>query len=95
MKESYQLVLIINVSLAEEARKKLLDGIKKQIEDFGGKVTKEEEMGKRVLAYKIKKEKEGYYFVLEFMFPPEKIKTLREKIKGNIEVLRYLFLRKE
>ncbi len=95
MKETYELVLILKASLDSEAQKKLLAEIKKQITGLEGKVIKEEEMGKRVFAYKIKKEKEGCYFILTVELSSDKIKTLDEKIKSQSGVLRYLVLRKE
>ena len=58
----YESVVIINPSLEEEGLKAVI----KKFEDLinqNGKVEKVEELGKKKLAYEIKKNKEAYYVV--------------------------------
>ena len=72
MMNKYESVVIVNPNLEEESIKNL----EKKFSDLintDGNVTSVEEMGKRKLAYEIKKQKEGFYFVIKFESKPELI----------------------
>ena len=62
---SYELILIGKGSLSDALRKKLVAGVKALLGDL--KIVKENEVGLKSLAYKIKRETSGFYwdFVLE------------------------------
>ena len=55
----YESVIIINPNLEEEAIKALIEKISNLI-NTDGKVSSVEEVGKKKLAYEIKKNKEGF-----------------------------------
>ena len=61
----YESVIIINPNLEEEAIKALIEKISNLI-NTDGKVSSVEEVGKKKLAYEIKKNKEGFYVVFKF-----------------------------
>ena len=61
----YESVIIINPSLDEEAVKMAVQKYSDLI-NKDGQVEKVEELGKRKLAYEIKKNKEAYYVVINF-----------------------------
>ena len=63
--------------------------------DNGCNVVKEEEMGERKLAYEIKKNSRGFYFLYEIESEPENIQTFDKALKLRGEILKYLFVRKE
>jgi small subunit ribosomal protein S6 len=88
---NYELVVILKPSLKEEGRKKLVDSIKKIMGDI--KMVKEEEWGQKPLAYTIKGELAGYYFL--FRFESEKVipSDLNKKLLTNNNILRHLLLR--
>ena len=91
----YELTLILNPGLEKEALDKLLVKVKKTISDSSGKVEKVDEWGKRPLAYPIKKQKEGVYFLVSFEIAPDKVKDLEGKIKAEENLLRHLLIKKE
>ena len=68
----YESVIIINPNLEEEAIKALIEKISNLI-NTDGKVSSVEEVGKKKLAYEIKKNKEGFYVVFKFEANPELI----------------------
>jgi len=49
--------------------------------------------GKRRLAYPIRKQREGYYVVMQVQLPPEAISELERRLELSEEVLRYLLVR--
>ena len=57
---------------------------------LGGKVIKEEFIGKKKLAYKIGKAVEGVYSVVNFSLDKDKIIEFRKKIALNENIIRSL-----
>ena len=89
------MTLILDADLSSEDQKKLIEKIKKIIEDTKGKVEKINDWGKKELAYPIKKKKMGSYFLWEIKVAPQDLDKIDKKLKIEEEVLRYLVLRKE
>ncbi len=44
------------------------------------------------LAYKIKKESQGYFSFLHILGDPESVKTLNQDLKSNSEIIRFLII---
>lgn len=86
----YELVLIARGSLTEALRKKLIAGVKVLLKDL--KIVKENEVGQKTLAYKIKREASGFYF--DFVLEGETIpQDFEKKLLENDNILRHLVLR--
>ena len=58
----YELALVINAKIEDDARTDAIEKIKALIEKFGGEITNVDEWGKKKLAYEIQKMREGYYY---------------------------------
>lgn len=69
-----------------------LPNIKKLIIDNGGVVTKEVAMGKKNLAYPIKKQTSAYFFCWTMEMTQDKVTEFRKKLNFNEKILRYLLL---
>ena len=67
--------------------------VKKEFEGSGITITKEEDMGDRLLAYPIRKNDRGHYFLYIIDAPPEPLKNLSKSLKLRPEVLKFLFVR--
>ncbi len=89
---NYQLVLVLKTSLSQANRKKFLENIKTLLKD--AKFIKEEELGEKTLAYKIKRETSGFYVNYLFELKDELSKDLEKKLIATDDVLRHLILRK-
>lgn len=94
MSNNYELALILAAKLTEEKQKKILDEVKKYITDVAGKVADAKLFGKKALAYSIKKETEGFYYILIFSQQGKESAQLLNKLKLNEGVLRYLLIRR-
>ncbi len=92
---NYELCLVFSSKLGKEEQEKLLGKIKADIEKSGGKIEKEEEWGKRELAYRIKKEAEGIYILFFLKLPEEGVNTFEQRLKLEEKILRYLLVRSE
>jgi len=92
------LVVVLRPSLKDAERKKLIEGIKTMLK--GMKVVKEEEWGQKPLAYTIKKEAAGIYFLFKLEAAvkedgaEETIPAgFEQRLLTNDNILRHLLLR--
>ena len=90
----YESVIIINPNLEEEAIKALIEKISNLI-NTDGKVVSVEELGKKKLAYEIKKNKEGYYIVFKFEANPSIISELERVYRITDEVIKFIDVKEE
>ena len=60
------------------------------ISDNSGSITKENLMGKRQLAYPIKKRSEGLYYEVNFTAQPETVQKMMRLFRINTDILRTL-----
>ena len=95
MMKDYELTLVFDPDLSSADQKKLIEKIKKTIEENKGKVEKEEEWGKKELAYPINKKKNGTYLYLTLKVSPEGLPKIDKKLKIEEGVMRFLIIRKE
>ena len=89
----YEMMYIAEPDTADDHIGKLNDAITKLIEDQGGSVVKVEDMGRRRLAYKIKKYTEGRYCLFEIEGSGKEIAELERRMRVNDLVMRYLTVR--
>ncbi len=90
----YESVVIINPNLDENALKALQDKFVELI-NKNGKVEKVEDMGKRKLAYDIKKNSEAIYTVFHFEAKPELIAELERVYRITDDVLKFIVVKKD
>jgi small subunit ribosomal protein S6 len=65
------------------------------INNLGGKVLKNDKLGRKKLAYEVRRFKDGFYLSTFFQLDPDKIKNLRRNIKLNENVIRELIIKIE
>jgi len=90
----YESVVIINPNLEAESIKALVEKISNLI-NSNGTVNSVEELGKRKLAYEIKKLNEGYYVVVKFEAKPELITELERVYRITDEVMKFIVVKEE
>lgn len=90
----YESVVIINPSVEEEKVKELSQKFTDIINNEG-KVEKVEELGKKKLAYEVKKNKEGYYVVIYFEANPGLIAELERNYRIMDEVIKFITIKAE
>lgn len=89
MKRDYELVVLLHPDLEIDLEKPLAK-LRKIIADNQGEITKEENWGKRKLAYRINREDFAMYMYMEVALPGETVKKLQSTLNITDEVLRYL-----
>lgn len=92
-KRVYEVMYIALPETADEDVAKLNEAIQQQIEREGGSVVKTEVMGKRKLAYPIKKKTEGHYTLFEIEGSGQEIAELERRFRVNDTVMRFVTVR--
>ncbi len=92
-KRVYEVVFIIDTETSEEDSTRLIDGLQRIVTDQGGVVTKNENMGRRTLAYKIGRKTEGHYVLFEVEGTGGEIAELERRMRVSDAVLRYMTVR--
>ena len=91
----YELALVVNAKIEDEARAAVVEKAKAYIERFGGTVTEVEEWGKKRLAYEIQKMREGFYYFIQFEAATDCPAELERRMRIMDNVLRYLIVNKD
>lgn len=90
----YESVVIINPNLDEEGTKELVKKITDLI-NTDGKVEKVDELGKKKLAYEVKKNREGYYAIFYFEANPTLITELERNYRITDDVIKFMTIKVE
>ena len=89
----YEMMFIVKSTLEADAIKKTTDSVKKTIESLKGKVAEFKELGEKKLAYPIKNELNGYYFLVEMELAKDVEAELNRKASIDENILRHLIVR--
>lgn len=93
--KAYELMLMLNPTLDDEARASMLEKVQGLITADGGVVDKVDEWGKRRLAFEIDKLTEGDYIVIDFHSTPSAIAELDRVLHITDPVVRYMVVRRD
>ena len=91
----YEMMFIVKATMESDQVKSTAENMKKIVEECGGKIIEYKELGEKKLAYPIKKELNGYYFVMQFEATKEAEAELGRKAGLDENVLRHLIIRQE
>ena len=91
----YEVLYLITPELDEEAYRAVMDKFAGIITGNGGEVVKQDEWGKRKLAYAIDYKTEGFYVLVTFNAPAELPRELERNFRNDERILRYMVTRKE
>ena len=95
MLRKYELVWILDADADEEQGTESIEKITSLVVDAGGEVTGTEAWGKRVLAYPIKKNSEGYYLQANFEINGPQAQSFESAIYADQSIIRPLLVRAE
>lgn len=91
----YESVFIVRQDLSPLAAEKVAQKYSKVLEDHEGKVDKFEPWGLRDLAYRLRKNRKGYYFLFNLTAEPSAVAEMERLMRLDDDVLRCLVLRVE
>jgi small subunit ribosomal protein S6 len=89
----YEEFFIVRTSTPEEEVDALLEQLTAVIAGAGGLVEKTEKWGTRKLAYRINKQSEGSYVLVQFSAGPQAVKEIERRLRVSDAVLKFLTVR--
>ncbi len=89
----YEVMFIIRPDIPDEEIDKLITQMEGVAAGAGGKVESVEKMGRRRLAYRVQRNREGFYVLLGVKGGGDTIKELERRFKVTDAVIRYLTVR--
>lgn len=89
----YEIVVIFDVSLEENAIRELTDRVGELVRSRGGKTGRVDRWGRRTFAYELKHQTEGYYVLVEVSAEPEVVAEVDRLLSLSDAVLRHRVIR--
>ena len=93
MNRIYEELFIVKPDAPEEEVDQFVEQLKTQLTASGATVDKVEKWGKRRLAYRVDKYREGFYVLLQFTCAPDGVKELERRLRVSDVVLKFLTVR--
>ena len=94
MTSTYELALVLNGKLEDDARAEALEKVQNYIIRFGGSVLNVDDWGKKKFAYDINKQKEGFYYFIKFQSEDNNCPNeLEANVRIMEPVVRYLVVK--
>ncbi len=91
--KKYEVMFIVKSANESDEIKATAETMKTTVSENSGKVVEFQELGEKKLAYPIKKEISGYYYVMKIDAKNETITELDRKASLNENILRHLIIK--
>lgn len=95
MNRPYEVMYILDSRLDEEAQKQINARVNETIAKIGGTIEKSENLGRKRLAYPIKKRTDGVYMLTHFEGESRALKELNRVMNITEGLLRHLVVRRD
>ena len=93
MNRTYELMFIVRPDMTEEDQGKLISNLESAVTSSGGQVKNVEKMGKRRLAYAVRKFSDGLYMLLTFEGGGGLVHELERRLRVSEPVIKFLSVR--
>jgi small subunit ribosomal protein S6 len=96
MNRTYEIMFIVRPDVEEADLDKLIDGFKKNVTDGGGEILsklEDEKMGRRRLAYTVKKFNDGFYVLLKIAAAGALITEIERRLRVSEPVIKFITVR--
>ena len=87
---NYEMIFIVRPDVADEDVQKLITQMESVVASAGGKVDKVEKMGRRRLAYRVERQREGFYVLFHVQGTGDTVKEFERRLKVTDTVIKYL-----
>lgn len=88
----YEIMFIVKTTMEQGEASTLANSYKKLITDDKGEVTNFKEMGQRKLAYPIKKQINGFYYLINFNATTDTVKELDRRLRLDENIIRHMII---
>ena len=93
MNRTYELMFIVRPDMTEEDQDKLISTLETAVTSSGGQVKNMEKMGKRRLAYMVRRFHDGLFLLLTFEGSGGLVHELERRLRVNEPVIKFLSVR--
>lgn len=91
----YELLYIVPTRFTEDELTPIKQKVRESIEQEGGKIFLDDSLGKKKLAYPIKKFHQGYYLLNHFELNGANLESLEKKLRLTDEIIRHIVVKYE
>ncbi len=89
----YEIMFILRPDVAEEEMDRLIAQMEGVVTAAGGKVEKVDRMGRRKLAYRVRRQREGFYVLFSLEGSGETVREFERRLKVTDTVIKFLSVR--
>jgi len=89
----YEELFIVRPNITDEEIDPFIDQLSQVVTSRGGTVEKSEKWGVRRLAYRVEKQNEGYYVLLQFSAGPDVVKEMERRLRVADHVMKFITVR--
>jgi|ERR1700678_705476 small subunit ribosomal protein S6 len=93
MQRTYELMFIVRPDMPEEDQDKLISNLETQVGNAGGTVKSVERMGKRRLAYVVRKFQDGIYMLMTLEGEGGMVKEVERRLRVAEPVIKFITVR--
>jgi small subunit ribosomal protein S6 len=93
MNRTYEIMFIVRPDVEEADLDKLIEGFQKNVTDGGGEVKSVEKMGRRRLAYTVRKFNDGFYVLLNVAAAGSLIMEIERRLRVSEQVIKFITVR--
>jgi small subunit ribosomal protein S6 len=93
MNRTYEIMFIVRPDVEEADLDKLIEGFQKNVTDGGGEVRATEKMGRRRLAYTVRKFNDGFYVLLTIAAEGKLITEIERRLRVSEQVIKFITVR--
>jgi small subunit ribosomal protein S6 len=93
MNRTYEIMFIVRPDVEEADLDKLIEGFQKNVTDGGGEVKATEKMGRRRLAYTVRKFNDGFYVLLTIVAAGSLITEIERRLRVSEQVIKFITVR--
>ena len=90
---AYEELFIVKPDATEEEIEQVVEQVQSVITTGGGTVDKIDKWGVRKLAYRVRKQHEGFYILVQFSLSPEAVKEIERRLRVSDLVLKFITVR--
>jgi small subunit ribosomal protein S6 len=90
---NYEIIFIVRPDVTEEDVDKLIAQMEGVVAGTGGKLENVEKLGRRRLAYRVRKQREGFYVLFRLQGSGDTVKEFERRLKVIDTVIKYLSVR--
>src|SRR5579859_5497121 len=90
MARDYELGIIINPDAGDDRARAIVERVTQVVGAQGGQVVRVDAWGRRHLAYPVERHRDGLYFWLDLILPPQSVAEVERTLRVNEDVMRQL-----